>query len=283
MLRAGPISLWTFASLILFGPVPALAAAPGDDVPGYSGVTYADLMKQVIPDLAPQEGNNWGGTKVRPLKDIDGKADDNDLSGGFSFGSIETLEVKEAGRTRILVLTGDGQGDGFAEILAAFDDSKPVPKLLDAVDIGGDRFTYFAEPKKMPLSADADLFVVDNSHDNSNQSYSAWTAGFLRNGKLTGALDLFAFSERFCAFEMTQTPKIETVPQHGAKFRTIVASVAKVAKLSNEDCDGVDGPPTPKPVNHLYRDVFYWDATKGRYVSKTDNLGRLAKEDENRF
>src|ERR1017187_8714932 len=93
----------TLAAL-LSSSIPATAADLSDPVPGHPGVTYEMLLKQVVPDLTKDKDGLWTSSNVPHLRGTDGKTDsETDLA----FKDIETLTVKEAGRQRLLLLTGD--------------------------------------------------------------------------------------------------------------------------------------------------------------------------------
>lgn len=250
-----------------------------DAVPGHPGITYGDLMKQVIPDLEPQEGGRWSGTDIPALAGPDGAPDQNDLSGGFVFASVDVLKVKEAGRSRILLLTAGTETDSFAEILAAFDDESSVPKLLDLVDIGLDRFTNFGNAAGK-LSAGDELFAVDNSHSNSNQEYLIADLMFLRDGHFKRVAEVMTLGERTCTHEMHETLKVKTAAHRGAVYRDVDIAVTQETTLTDLDCGEAE---RPKPGKTVWRDVFRWDPAKQEFVSKTDRLGDLAKDNEKQF
>ena len=256
----------------------ARAEQLSDEVPGHAGITYGDLMKQVIPDLEPQDGGGWSGTDIPALPGLDGNPDQNDLSGGFVFASVDVLRVKEAGKSRLLLLTSGTETDSFAEILAAFDDEAAMPKLLDIVDVGGDRFTSFGATEK--LSDGDDLFAVDNSHSNSDQSYLDTVLMFLDGGRFRLAAAVSTFAEHTCTHEMTETQKVTTVPRRGMALRDIDVRVTQETTLTDLDCGDTH---RPKPGRKVWRDVFRWDAATRKFVSKTDRLGELAKDNEKRF
>lgn len=268
--------------LAVLAPVPASAEALTDEVPGHAGVTYGDLMKQVIPDLAPQTDGAWKGTQVPALNDIAGSPDQNDFSDGFAFSSVDVLKVKEGGISRLLLITSGSQTGSFAEILAVFDDTAESPRLLDMADIGSDSLTGFGNPATLAIAPGTDLFFVENEHSNSDQSYVDTAAIFLAGGKLKLAADVFSFGEHVCTHEMTQTPSFKTLRDPHAPYRAIAASVTQETTLTDLDCGTTDAA-RPKPGKRVWRDVFHWDGAKRAYVSKTGNLGRLAKENEDKF
>lgn len=273
------ISSVAFLALLLPGPV--LAEVLTQEVPGHAGVTYADLMKLAIPDLAEQKDGSWKGANVPVLNDIGGKPTQNDISDGFGFGAVEVLKVKEGGKSRLLLLTSDSRADSFAEVLAVFDDEPPMPQLLDAADAGHDRLTSFGNAT-LKLDDGTDLFVIENMHSNSNQSYVEDALLFLKDGKLQQATSVLSFGERVCTHEMSETPEFKTVFDAHARYRAVVATVTQETVLTDLDC-GSDGVKRPSAGKRIFRDVFHWDDKRGEFRSKTDVLGQLAKEDEKRY
>jgi hypothetical protein len=255
-------------AILAFAVAPARAEMPIEDVPGHPGVSYADLMKQAMPDLALRDDGAWAGT-------IPGKD-----GGDFAFASISALKVREAGKTRLLLLTDSEASEDFTEILAVFDDAPATPRLLDTEDVGNDRLVSFGAAT-MPLAEGTDLFFVENQHSNSDQSYLDTAAMFLADGKLKLAAEVFTFSEALCAYETTQTPAFKTVAEKDAKYRAVVVSVAVKTTLSDLECSG--DAKRPKPGTRVWRDTYRWDAAKREYRATTHALDRLAKENEKRF
>src|SRR6185312_10424251 len=216
-------------ALILALTGAAAAEQLSDEVPGHPAITYGDLMKQAIPDLGPEDGGTWSGTDIPALLGLDGNPDQNDLAGGFAFATVDVLKVKEGGKRRILLLTSGTRTDSFAEILAAFDDEASVPKLLDLVDVGNDRFTSFGATAK--LSSGTDLFAIENSHSNSDQSYLDTALVFLRDGRFRLAASALSFGERSCTHEMSETVRFKTVKRAGAVYGDIDVAVTQEVTL----------------------------------------------------
>lgn len=254
-----------------------------DEVADHPGVTYGELMKQVIPDLAPRDDGAWSGEALPALRTIAGDDDQNDITAGFAFATVDVLRVREDGRSRILLLTSGSESDSFAEILAAFDDVEgETPRLLDAVDVGEDRLVSFGTPATLAIAPDTDLVLIDNEHSNSDQSYQQTSALFLERGKLALAASVFSFGERLCTHDMSETPRIRTMADGRARYRAIQITVTQETTLSGLAC-GDETAARPKPGTRVARDVFRWNEARRAYVSKTHQLEDLAKEDEKRF
>jgi hypothetical protein len=247
---------------------PALAEDPGDAVAGHPGVTYAMLLKQIAPSLAKDANNVW---TLSGIKHFRGMAPSKDpLSEAVSFSGLSVMRVREDGHSRLLLFSGDSAGDGgFDTLLAAYDDGVKVPRLIDYMNVGGDRFNDIEH--KMPLSANTDMFLVSSSHDNSNQSYELDTPMFLRGGKFQTITTLFAFGNAFCRYKETQSPAYTTKP--GSPYYALNISVTvEVTRYDETDCGDEKKPPMAgkKIVSDLYR----WNGKD--FVPTTKAVERLS-------
>ncbi|HEY4986165.1 MAG TPA: hypothetical protein VII39_06055 [Bradyrhizobium sp.] len=253
--------------------VPVSAPEITDAVPGHPGVTYASLLKAAVPGLTKDKDGNW--TASAEMRGFDGKTTGTDLA----FNSIEALTVKEHGRNRLILLTGDSQtGDSFSAVLAAYDDTARRPKLLDVMDAGGDRFVGFSEPRTLAIALDTDAFIVNVNHFNSNQNYTDETIYYLDGGKLKVALANFTLNEGACGYEMRQVPVYKVREDKGARFNAIAVSVTQTTTLNGEECDA--GTKLPKAGSVTYTDIFRFDAKKNDYVAQSDTLSKLVKPDQ---
>jgi hypothetical protein len=247
---------------------PAFAEDPGDAVPGHPGVTYAKLLKQIAPDLSKDENGVW---TLSGIKHFRGMAPSKDpLSEAISFSSLSVLRVREDGHNRLLLFSGDSAGDsGFDTLLAAYDDGAKVPKLIDYMNVGGDRFNDIGH--KMPLAANTDMFLVSSSHDNSNQSYELDTPMFLHGGKFQSVTTLFAFGNAFCAYKETQSPAYATKP--GSPYYALTISVT--VEITHNDVDGCsDEKKPPKAGKKVFSDIYRWNGKE--FAPTTKAVERLS-------
>jgi len=245
--------LLTTATLALSAP--AFAEAPGDAVPGHPGVTYAMLLKQIAPDLTKDENNVWTLSGMKAFRNIG--APKEAFAEAISFGSLTVVHMREDGHKRILLFSGDyGGGDGFDALLAAFDDEAKTPKLLDYMNVGGDRFNDLREVK--PIAAATDMFVVTSSHSNSNQSYELDTPMFLRGGKLQSITTLFVFGNSFCRYSEGQSASYAASPQPKLPYYTLKISVSVDIVLSGETECG-DAMKPPKGRSRVVSDIYRWN------------------------
>jgi hypothetical protein len=260
--------------LLLAGASAAHAADVTDVVPGHPGVTFEMLLKQVMPDLAKGTDGHWSSTHLPHLRGYDGKVEEG---AELSFDDVQALTLREAGHTRLALVTGDSQTDsGFSAILAVYDTATPVPKLMDYMDVGGDRFVALGDPRTLAIAPDTDALMINNNHFNSNENYSQDTAYFLNHGRIDSAFSQFTLNEGFCGYEERQVPTYTVHDDKGARFRAITISVLQTIKHTDETCD--DGSKILPAGSHTYADTLYWDAHRNAYVSRSNNLSHLIQQ-----
>jgi hypothetical protein len=240
--------------LVVVLATPALAESPDDAVPNHPGMTYAALLKQIAPDLT-KDGDTW---TLSGIKNFRGMAPSKDpLSEAISFSDLKVVHVREDGHKRILLFSGDAAGDtGFDTLIAAYDDQAKTPKLLDYMNVGGDRFNDLREIK--PIAAVTDMFTVASSHSNSNQSYELDTPMFLRGGKFQTVSTFFIFGNSYCSYAEAQSPTYTTTP--GKPYYNLKVSVSIEVTVNDQDesC-GDNGPKPPKAGKRTVSDTYRWN------------------------
>jgi len=258
--------LFLTAAVLAF-TAPAFAEAPDDAVPGHPGVTYAKLLRQIAPDLAKDQ-DTWTLSRIKNFR---GMAPSKEpLSEAVSFSELTVLHVREDGHKRILLFSGDAAGDeGFDTLIAAFDDEAKTPRLLDYMNVGGDRFNSLGEVK--PIAAATDMFLVSSTHSNSNQSYELDTPMFLRGGKFQTVDTFFIFGNSFCSYSETQSPTYGTKP--GKPYYDLTVSVS-VDVVRNDDECGSDSTKPPKAGKRVVTDTYRWNGKT--FAPTTKAVGRLS-------
>jgi hypothetical protein len=263
-------------ALLLFGTT-ARAGGITDPVPGHPGMTYETLLREAMPGLKKNDDGTWDSGPLRHFRDLVGKpAQSEDKPPQpleIAFGSVDTLIVRENGHRRLLVLTDDNSGGtGFDAVLAAFDDEAKVPRFLDYVDAGRDRFNDIGEA--MALSGGTDAFLATSSHSNSSQSYEMVTPLFLRGGKFHFLDTLFIYGAGMCSYSMTEDRRFAVRPNQASEYGDVVVRVTIETKSGDTDCS--DEPKPPKPGKKIVSDIYRWDARKGAFVAATGAVGRLS-------
>lgn len=248
-----------------------------DPVPGETAITYADLVRLVVPSAV-------GG--VPPLDDqaprrVRHIEDGYDITlGSDDFRGFAAVSVRSGGLDRVALLLDLGEPEyaiGSA-VLALFDVSG-APALLDAVDVAFDRHTSFADPARISVGEANDLLVVLSTHYNAGQSYAIATPILVLDDRFEAVDTIFMLGERSCAYERTQSLSVRQGP--GEPFADIIATVADaVVEASYFEC----GEATfPAPQSRMITVTYRWDGATRRYLPDSDAFDRLASENEERL
>jgi hypothetical protein len=251
--------------------LPADATELDEKVLGHPGLTYFDLMKHVITDLAP---DTKSGHALVPFRHIEGKASKTAIPDAPSIESLDVIPIP-GDPSRLLVLADLGHTDeDVAEVaLLCLFALGPSPKLLDVVEVGNDHSTGFQSKSLPMLAPGTPLILIWSGHNNSNQSYQVTEMIFIRRERFWLIDNLFLFGERFCAFERTQTPSFATLPDRGP-YRAVHVAVRQVIKRSGEDCGDEK---SPRPGRKIYQATYRWDAHKQDFVAGSRELDALSK------
>lgn len=281
------LALRTFLVLLVAS---CLSAARADEVtfpdlgaavPGIDGVTYLDLVRQVVPDIAAADGG-YQGHKVIDVRHIGGEAMQSPPPDTISLFNVGALPVRSDGKDRLLLLLDLGQGtdaaEGFA-VLALYS-LVGLPTLVDAVNVGYDRNTYFFDEGRLSLGEGKDLVLTTSTHFNSNQAYVTTAMILVRNDRLQLVDTVFTFSDKSCSFESEQMPKFRAGDRDGLTYSDIVATVTETTKLTGEVCSGEQA---PKEATRKITVTYRWDEASSRFVAGSDAFEVLAKENEMRF
>jgi len=254
---------------------------PDDPVVGHPTVTYADLIKQVIPDFAQNEHSDWVGTLPDGIRHIDGPDTVGEKPDELKIGNVDVRQLDADGHKNIWVMADLNGGGmlGMYTLLMVFDDG-PSPKLLDAVEVDTDQLTGFLGDQ-LRISASDEAIVVDSEHSNSSQTYQDQSLLFVYKGRLTRIAEFFAFGTRTCTYDQTEFVDVTAAPG-GKGFRPIkIVNTRSVAKFAASE-----GCPDAKDSDYRktdYTAVYKWDAKTGQYQTKSKELDRLFKADQDQF
>ncbi|MDP3895116.1 MAG: hypothetical protein Q8Q62_00420 [Mesorhizobium sp.] len=258
--------------------IPRAIAADGPqsvslDAVAAPGVTYADLVRQIVPDLAKAQGS-YAGSKVLPMR----HAASPDYGGAtperFFLSTIPAVHFETAGTRYVLLLLDLGRSADFAEGLApmALFDISGTPRLIDALDVAFDAHTGFAETGLSP-GRDG-LVVTTSTHFNSNQAYVIHAVLALAKGRFELVDTISTFNEQSCAGVSTQRPAF--MPEGPDAFSV---TVAIETEPGTDDCEDDKLEADRREISVTYRRA----TPGGTYVAGSDALERLAKENEGRF
>jgi hypothetical protein len=252
--------------------------APVDMVAGATGVTYADLLRLVVPDLEVKDAG-FIGTSLVSMRHID-----EDFGEVASPGAIETYQIAafplgahQGSRLALFFDLGVAtrSAEGFA-VLALFDVSG-APTLLDVANVGFDSFTFPLEPYRLDLGG-GDLLLTASTHYNSSQGYATVPLILVRGDRLSLVDAVFNFDDSGCAYHRIQRIDVSTAVR--SPMADIVATVTESTTPTGAEC-GDDT--VPAPPERIISVTYAWNAVQSRYVPDSDAFEVLAAENEKRF
>lgn len=248
-------------------------------LPGRKDVSYLDLARMVVPDLAKKDGFYVGSAPIK-MRDIAAADNDTLPPETVSFLNAAVLAVKADGKDRLAMLFDLGQAadtaDGYAAL--ALYDISGKPTLLDVTNVAGDRWTSFVEPGKLRLSDGDDALVTMSMHLNSEQNYVSMPLIMVRNDRFELIDMIGTFNENLCAYRRTQDPAFQAVAD-GQPYAAIKVTVTDATVPNDQSCD--DAP--PKAASQEISVTYHWDAKASRYVADSDAFKKLAADNEKRF
>ena len=209
-----------FVAVALIGALVHPAAAedeiafftPGDPVLDHPAITYADLIKQVIPDFGLNADADWVGTLPDGIRHIDGPDTVGEKPEELKIGNVDVRQLEADGHKNLWVMADLNGGGmlGMYTLLMVFDDSAS-PKLLDAAEVDTDQLTGFLGAQ-LRISARDEAITVDSEHSNSSQTYQDQSLLFVYRGKLARLAEFFAFGTRTCTYSQTEFVDVRATP-----------------------------------------------------------------------
>lgn len=252
----------------------------GSALPGRTDVTYLDLARMVIPDLAADKDGFYRGGLPIEMRHIEGPDSGGSPPETSGFSNAAVLAIKAGGKDRLAMLFDLGDSPDSAEgyaVLALYDITAK-PKLLDAVNVALDRGTYFREPGKLSVGANDDVLITMSAHFNSSQNYVVTPLIMIRDDKFEPIDMIYTFDENLCAYSRKQDVAFQGIAD-GQPYAAIKVTVTDSTVLNGESCD--DTP--PRPESHEISVTYHWDKKTSRYTKDSDALDKLAGENANRF
>jgi hypothetical protein len=255
---------------------------PSDAVAGHGGLTYFDLMRMVVTDLAPESaGAKATAHQIVNYRHIEGKDSKTDPEGAVAIKYLEPLEIHTEGAARLVLMADLGPSDGaVAEfVLLALFDIGGGPKLLDVVEVGTDRLTGFADKPLSPLGHGSDLIRVDSDHFNSNEDFVNTELIFVRDDRFQLIEALYTFNVRTCTYRLTEWPAVRTDSDRSRRYRQIVLTVSEKVELEDDSGDCGDDK-APRPFVRTFGATYRWNTRRRTFVTASSDLEKLAKEND---
>ena len=249
-----------------------------DAVRGHPGVTYLDLLKQIVPDLSPSDAGATGHA-ARPFRNIAGTQFEGDPPDPLEVSTVEPLVIEADGKQRLLVLADFGATpDRVADetVLGLFDDSA-MPKLLDYAEVALDRYTGFRSPPTVRIGTHSQAIAVWSSHSNSSQSYEPSVLLFVHKDKLSFIDSFFGFGETECNFRQDEALSFREMPASGTPYWSFTATMKRtIGRSKGDDC------PDPRPaeiVTKTFSATYSWAPKLQKFTTRSHQLRDLAKAD----
>jgi hypothetical protein len=258
------------------------AIDPTDHVAGHPTVTYFDLVKKIVTDLdsLPAHGEATAHTIV-PYRHIEGNHAKTVPAGPVAIQLLTALTIHTLGKSRLALMVDLGPSDGDVTeftLLALFDMAEQ-PKLLDVIEVGGDRLTGFTDKPLLPLGRGSDLIVIDSDHFNSNEDFVGTEFLFVRNDRFQLIGSLFTFDERICASARTQLPIFRTSPDAGRSYRRVYVAVREKLALQDDSADCGDEK-IPRPFTKTFHETYRWSARRQKFAVTSSDLKKLEREND---
>jgi hypothetical protein len=236
-----------------------------DAVPGHPGMTYIDLIKQVVPDLAMNsEDNAFEGHLAANPRHVAGPGEHGDPPDSVTLGFVEERRIRVGGKPRIAVLADLGPKEGEVAglaLLMLFTDT-PQPKLLDDADVGMDKDSVIAEHAVLPLGPGDDALVTYSEHDDADLTMG----GYVLISPIGDHLKLVQFMQLTsvvaCGWTDVERTKFSTAPDPGRAYRKILVRVASRFRHTDPSCGASD---VPKAHSIALSAAYRWDAAAHRF------------------
>lgn len=272
-------SLLFLLALPMLWTSPTVAAPINDvhaPVPGLSGRTWLDLVRQAVPDAKPAEASLPGlmGREGIALRRLQGDEPNGDWGETIKITGLDGEAFEVGGRKRIVLalelyyaevsplLLFEGEGEG---------------RMLDAVDVRTDLHTSYDKPMTQSLGKGGALIVSKGWHGNSNQSYRINSLILAEPEKFSFIGEVFVYGEADCRSQIIEKETIKLLPSQ--PLAEIQVSITHQVTKLRSDCSTMIGKPSTKVV----RGSFMWDSARNTYTGRTQQLDALAKENEKRF
>jgi hypothetical protein len=249
-------------------------------VPGHQDVTYLDLAKMIVPDLSAGDDGFYTGSAPIEMRHVLGGDEGGSPPETINLPNAAVLPIKAGGKDRLTMLFDLGQTEDSAEgfaVLALYD-LADKPKLLDAVDVGTDRNSYFRDPGKLALGPGDDALITMSMHFNSSQGYVSTILILVRDDRFEPIDQINTFDENVCAYKRTQDLSFQALGVE-KPYAPIKITLTDATAPSGESCEE----PAPEAVSRGISVTYRWDKAKSRYLKDSDAFEKLSAENAKRF
>jgi len=273
-LRRGARRLAAGALALLASFAGAGAAEIGDPAPGLAGVTYFDLVKLLIPDLAPDGRGGASGSLLLPRRSLDmpGAKSQNPVIAAPR--AISPLDLPASGRQLAFVVElAPAQGaDDTSAILELVDVQREI-RLLDAVQLNDET----SNPPKIAvlgeLAERAPLLALTSERTAAGGRIATTELAFVRDGRFAPLGGFSTLSESGCGFRRSQSAEIRPTGTPSPYRAVEVRIVNRVAAA-----EGCRDKPKLRPGEKSYATTFVWSRAAQRFQPSNSDLVLLERD-----
>jgi len=246
----------------------------GQRISDRSTTTYLDLLRLIFTDLSADDGKAGSSVRIRTLYAED---EPQAYVGEMQVKAVDGAWVRANGERALLLfinVTSDAQLGfpwGELNVFALYEVGKQ-PRLLDAVDVSGDRFTTFLGD--LHLHPNDDAVLVRYQHFNAGETFTAFALLHVGRGKVQSLFDGLPslYYGRVCRAEIAETGDIDTSQSRHNGYRDIVFDIKQVGTKFHADCD------TPgRKSTQNFRLSIGWQRGAYRYLDGGAELKRLER------
>jgi hypothetical protein len=253
-------------------------------VPGNSRITYLDLVRKVFPDAREKEdGGGLQAGKSVAISHLFGDYKERLIEGVMSIDGASALRIKNGGGHQLLLLIEVSSRDdalfqwGGMSVLALFSTAGEA-KLLDAVDVRADRFTFFAEQQPLlRIHPERDAVLVVNHHFNSGDGYLAYSLIAFVDNRLKDVFEEMPLlvGDNHCGTNFTETPRFKVLNNPAGGYSRLRLTITLRKEAGGPTCER----PT-KGYTRYFNYLLAWQPSRKRYVAGADATGRLRRADK---
>jgi hypothetical protein len=276
------LAVFTLAVASAFATIPAGAQSIDDlteAVPDIPGKKWLDLLRQLFPGAVASDPypNRLKVHRIIAVRSLGFTSDQwmmcgEDWDVGGDFG-VEAQSYRLAGKTRTVVLLKGG--DDCADIAALFDEKG---KLVDAVNVKGERYTVMMIGEVRPLGRLGALLTVESGPEVTGKAGSDTAFILIRAGGFAAIGTVHRTNSRTCREEVGEGISIDVVPEGGPLARINVEQQRFIQQFA-EDCKTK----LDNEAGAIFKGYWRWDAAKGAYEPHLDELKTLADWNEKHF
>ena len=254
-------------------------------VPGHSGMVYLNLLRQLVPDLEPNE-TIARGSLTAPVRHVLGSLSGSGRMTNFpdriTIGSFQTGAGFFEGEARMLILASLSSANAHEAptLLITYSDNDK-PKLADVADVALSETVRFGTPQPVTIGPKDQLVVATSQRNDGDVTELTDVMMFMHHGKFE-SFGIVARTEKVgCGFEWTQPIAIAAQkPSTPGPYDDIKVTITDTGALIENGCSQSWGVP---PFAKSYSALFQWDPAHDEFVADMSELDSLKAISDARF